>query len=190
MFNAAHAQMGGGPPPEEKIPEVDKETWIYKFPDKWYPFSRTSDAKLDTYIFPAGQNPQKWKEGLHFEEFLTTVGVKQASDVFELQTKGTHTPCVDYTAELVRDQPENNYSMNQWSVRCNYADKSTLVTLNKAILGNDKLYIAKKMWKYEPKETEMKRWSEYFDQVYVCDPRTGVNSCKPPNRPTRGPGQR
>jgi len=37
---------------------------ILDLPDKWYPYSRRTDAMVDTYVFPAGQEPSDWDETL------------------------------------------------------------------------------------------------------------------------------
>ena len=50
--STAVAQMGGGrgggDRPAPQIPDVAKETLILSTPDKWYPYSRETDALVET----------------------------------------------------------------------------------------------------------------------------------------------
>ena len=192
-INVASAQMGGGmggggggmaaPAP---IPEVDGETLIYQPIDKWYPYSKQSEAKADVYLFPTGQKPEKWKELMQFETFFTTLGVTDASQVFDLKTGNLGTSCESHTVTTDKDADENGYYMHQWSERCSTTE-GEMVTTRKTILGTEKLYLASKIWKYEPKDWEVEKWTAYLDQVYVCD-GTEQHHCRPPNRPAGGRG--
>lgn len=185
MLLAAHlsyAQGGGmGAPAQEFIPDVDSESLILQVPSKWYPYYRTTDAKVDTFMFPTGQEPDDWKEALQSERFLTTLGVTRAAEVYEYRTQGTN--CTAHSATLSKEANENGYSMAQWVENCSRADESVVVTLGKAILGNDRLYVVNKIWKYSPRDSDMEEWEGYLDGIYVCDPTTeGANPCRSPNR--------
>lgn len=180
---------GGGMGAEVYIPDVDKESFIWQVPAKWYPFSKETEAKKTAYIFPTGQKPEKFKQVLQFDEFSSTVGMKDASSVYVLKTDAAATKCENYSRELDFDREQNGYSTAQWTESCVVDGQTPLYSLSKAVVGNEKLYIVKKSWKFEPKETERQRWLNYFRTVYVCDPTTGENECRPP-RPERGEGGR
>ena len=178
----SHAQMGGmGAAPQVFMPDVDSESLILQVPAKWYPYYRTTDAKVDTFMFPAGQEPEDWKEALQSERFLTTLGVTEARQVFEFRTQGTS--CVEHSVTLSKEANENGYSMAQWVENCTRADDSQVTTLGKTIVGNEQLYVVNKIWKYSPRDSDMEEWEGYMDGIYVCDPTTdGANPCRPPNR--------
>jgi hypothetical protein len=72
----AKGRWADRPPPQ--LPDVDKETMILDLPDKWYPYSRRTDAMVDTYVFPTGQEPSDWDETLRQEIFLSTAGISEA----------------------------------------------------------------------------------------------------------------
>ncbi|MBT5560350.1 MAG: hypothetical protein HOJ88_10720 [Proteobacteria bacterium] len=185
-FNTANAQMGGGRgggDRQPQIPDVEEESLIFLPPANWTPFGKKSDGKTDTYAFPKGQEPADWQEAIHYEQYVGTQGVTQARQVFELRTQGGRSNCEDQNVALIKQEPENGYSMVEWSESCTSADESIMHTLNKVILGNEKLYSVSKAWKFEPEESEMGIWLNYMDQVYVCDPNTGVNDCRPLNPP-------
>lgn len=178
--------MGGGAE-EVYIPDVDEESFIWQIPSKWYPYSKESEIKIDVYLFPTGQEPTDFKEMLHFEEFRSTMNAVDAESVYQLKTQAASAGCPTYQHELEVDQTENGYSMVQWSENC-ITDSSTIYALTKVIVGNEKLYIAKKAWKYEPRESEQIKWNDLFMSVYVCDPTTGENRCTPPNGGRGGGG--
>ncbi len=171
-INTASAQMGGMGA-ATPTPEVDGETWIWEIPEKWYPFSKSSELKNDVFIFPTGQKPEKWKQMIQFEEFTSTLGVTQASQVYDLKTKNLK----DCTLETIRENDEKGYSTIQWSESCPVDDEIS-VTLRKATVGNDRLYLASKVWKSEPKESEMEKWLAFLGQTYVCD-GTQEHDCTP-----------
>ena len=174
------AQMGGMGAPSAALPNVDKESLIFQVPSKWYPYFRETDAKVDTFIFPTGQEPSDWKEALQTERFLTTLGVTTASQVCALRAQGTN--CAEHSATLSKEADENGYSMVQWIENCTRVDDSVVVTLGKVILGNEQLYVVSKIWKYQPRDSDLEEWKRYMDTVYACDPTTGGrHPCRPPN---------
>jgi hypothetical protein len=179
----AQGGMGGAQKEEIFIPDVDKESFIYQIPSKWYPYQSKTDAKIATYIFPTGQEPSDWKEALQFDHFNSTAGVTDSKQVYQLKTQNTAKSCPSYTEKLMQEEAENGYSMVFWIERCEATDKSVYTLLNKAILGNEKLYIATKTWKYDPSESEMAKWEKYLRNTYVCDPTTDKNPCMPPHPP-------
>ncbi len=196
-LNTAYAQMGGGGggggggnrlAPAYIPPDVEEESLIFSLPAKWYPYYKTTDAKVDTFIFPTGQEPTDWKEALQIERYLTTLGVTDARQVYAARTQGTN--CSEHSVTLSKEAPENGYSTAQWVENCIREDESMSVTLAKTILGNDQLYIVTKIWKYEPWDSHMSEWEDYLDEVFVCDPNTGTSHpCRPPNRqPGARPG--
>lgn len=189
-LNAAHAQMGMGQEQEIYIPDVDKESLILLRPDKWYPYFKESEQKIDTYYFPTGQKPEKWREALQSQQYLSTMGVTDAAQVYDVRTKANAANCTDHEVTLLSkaDDVENGYSKVDWMENCASADDSNVVTLSKVVLGNEQLYIVSKIWKYEPKEKDVEEWQQFMSQVYVCDPTTESNPCRPPNMPQGGMG--
>lgn len=179
--------MGGMAAPREAVlPDVDKETLILQQPSKWYPYHRTTDAKVDTFMFPTGQEPQDWEEALQTERFLTTLGVTSARQVYEFRTQGSS--CAEHSVRLTKEAQENGYSMAQWMENCTRADGAELVTMVKTIVGNEQLYVINKIWKYSINDSEIEEWGRYLDSVYVCDPTIEGNAhpCRPPNGPPGG----
>jgi hypothetical protein len=183
----AHAQMGSAPREAQPyIPDVDRESLILQIPEKWYPYHLETENKVDTFVFPTGQKPEKWREMLRYERFLTTQGVTRAKQVFDLKTEINATNCVEYEAVLLIDVPENGYSMSQWTEHCVLANDSSIVMLNKVIVGFEQLFVVAKVWKYDPKQNDMDEWLAYMRQVYVCDPNMAGSPCRPPNRRAGG----
>jgi hypothetical protein len=178
--------MGGGAP-QAIITDVDRESLILQIPAKWYPYHRTTDAKVDTFIFPTGQEPSDWKEALQSERFLTTLGVTTARQVYEFRTQGTN--CTEHSVTLSKEALENGYSMAQWVESC-MRDDTEVVTLAKTIVGNEQLYVINKIWKYVPGDSDMSEWESYMDEIYVCDPTVPrkAHSCRPPNAAQRAGG--
>lgn len=187
-LNSANAQMGGMGEQEVYIPDVDKESLILLRPDKWYPYFKESEQRVDTYYFPTGQKPENWKEAIQSQRYLSTMGVTEASAVFDVRTQANAPNCETHEVMLITNEAENGYSKSEWLETCVNADDSQVTTLNKAIVGNEQLYVVSKIWKYEPKENDMEEWKRFMGQVYVCDPTTENNPCRPPNGPQGGRG--
>ena len=68
------------------------------------------------------------------------------------------------------------------------ANEDELHTLNKAILGNEKLYVVSKVWKSDPGQEERFEWEQYLRGAFVCDPTTLENPCIPPSNGRGGRG--
>lgn len=111
--NVALAQgpRGGGPPPAPPVPDVDKESLIFSIPDKWYPFSRATANKDETFMFPTGQNPEDWVQSLRVEQYFSNLGVASAQQVYDMKISANADACDNHEVTPMRDQPENGYSM-------------------------------------------------------------------------------
>ena len=190
LTSLTHAQMGGGGQQQQAatIPDVDKETLLYLIPEKWYPYSKEGEAKNDVFLFPTGQSPKGWRELIQHETFKSTMGATDATQIFDLKTKSLDKACISHDVETIKDSDENGYSMHQWIEHCETAEEK-MITIRKAILGKDQLYLASKIWKNEPRnwQDERQEWSQYMNQVYVCD-GTSEHGCFPPNGRGRGGG--
>jgi hypothetical protein len=179
---AALAQMGGGVNPADRaapiFPDVDGETMIFDVPERWYPFNRRTDDMVDTYVFPAGQEPEDWEETLRQQTFLSRAGVTEPRQVFDLRSQNNQSTCSRYDTEVLGDGLENGYPMFYWRQVCE-TESEIVSSLNKVVLGVEQLYIISKVWKEEPRDREWTRWEEYLETVYVCDPRTAEHRCRP-----------
>ncbi len=167
----------GGPPEPPPIPDVDKESLIFEVPDKWYPYSRSTDNKDETFIFPTGQKPDNWKEAFRVEQFHSTLGVSKARQAFDHKTQANASSCNTHDVSVLRESDENGYSTMLWTESCETAPKKTTVMLNKVIVGAERLYIVSKIWTQSPKDSDLDRWRRRLDDVFVCDPNTGNNPC-------------
>lgn len=185
LSGAANAQMGGMGEQAVYIPDVDKESLILLRPDKWYPFYKESEQKVDTYYFPTGQKPESWKEAVQSQRYTSTMGVTSAAQVFQVRTQANAANCTEHQVTLISDDTENGYSKAEWAEHCVSGSDSEVVTLNKVVLGNEQLYVVSKIWKYAPKKNDMQEWQSFMSSVYVCDPTTQANPCRPPNMPER-----
>ena len=193
----AVAQMGGGrggggggggrPAPPEIMPNTDRETMILSLPEEWYPAAPLAGAnKTDSYLFPRGQDHSNWTETLRQEVFNSADGIASAERVYELRSEINQENCPTYTSRIRDDDPENGYPMIFWEQLCELSEDETLASLHKVVLGNDRLYILSKIWKYDPSGRESRRWRNYFEDVYVCDPTRPDHPCRPMSLPPRG----
>lgn len=167
----------GGPPEPPPVPDVDKESLIYDVPDKWYPYSRSTDDKDETFIFPTGQKPDSWKQAFRVEQFHSTLGVSDARQAFDHKTQANASSCNSHDVTVLRESDENGYSVMLWTESCETARKKTTVMLNKVIVGAERLYIVSKIWTRIPRDSDLDRWRRRLDDVFVCDPNTGNNPC-------------
>jgi hypothetical protein len=176
------------------MPNVVRETMILSMPDDWHAAQPLRDAnKMDFYLFPEEQDLDDWTETLRQEAYLTTAGMPSAERVYELRSAGDEENCPNYTSEVLEQEPENGYSMIVWRQSCQPSEDAIFSSLHKAVLGNDGLYILTKIWKFEPSNRIWRRWENYFEDVYVCDPIRPEHSCRPiapdPGNATGGGGR-
>jgi hypothetical protein len=177
---------GGGERPAmpEIMPNTDRETMILSLPEEWYASVPLSDdLKTDTYLFPTGQDHSDWTETLRQEAFRSTNGIGTAQRVYELRSASNETNCPDYMSKIRDEGPENGYSMIYWEQLCEMSDDEAVASLHKVVLGNDRLYILSKIWRYDPANRVWRNWRDYFEEVYVCDPNRSDHPCRPIPRP-------
>lgn len=182
--------MGGGRLTESPpIPDVDKESLIFSVPQRWYPYSRSTDDKDETFIFPTGDSPDDWNDMLRIEQYKTTLGVTSAMQVHELKQQSNSEACERYSNTLQDDKPENGYSMALWFESCDMASGDSRVMLTKTVVGAERLYVVTRIWTEQPGERDVERWQQELTRMFVCDPNTGVNPCAPPGSTARGAGR-
>lgn len=185
LAGTVQAQMGGGGGQQAfepvVIPDVEEETLILAIPDKWYPFFRESEAKTDTYYFPTGQGASGWREAIHAQRFVSTLNLTEATEYYEVKSGANAKACAEHEVSFMRGGSENGYSRAEWYEHCTLANEDELHTLNKAILGNEKLYVVSKVWKSDPDQEERFEWERYLGTAFVCDPTTLENPCIPPS---------
>jgi len=180
--------------PQPRMPNVVRETMILSMPDDWHAAQPLRDEnKMDFYLFPEEQGLDDWTETLRQEAYLTTAGMPSAERVYELRSAGDEENCPNYTSEVLEQEPENGYSMIFWRQSCQPSEDAIFSSLHKAVLGNDGLYILTKIWKFEPSNRIWRRWENYFEDVYVCDPDRPEHRCRPiapdPGNATGGGGR-
>ena len=163
---------GGGRDAEPLfIPDVESESMILAIPDKWYPFFKESETKTDTYYFPTGQGARGWREAIHSQRFVSTLGLTQATEYYEAKTNANAKNCAKkHDISFMRGGTENGYSRAEWVEHCTLANDDELITLNKAVLGNEKLYVVSKIWKEEPDQEEMNEWEQYMRCLLYTSP--------------------
>ena len=100
---------------------------------------------------------------------------------------------VKHTSEVREQEPDNGYSMIVWRQSCTPAEDVIFSSLHKVVLGNDRLYILNKVWKEDPSNRIWRRWENFFEDVYVCDPNRPEHPCRPiprdPGNATGGGGR-
>ena len=166
--------MGGGGAPAGMAGQVvlrspEGETMLVPLPNNWTPYAREAEEKEERYIFPRGQEPTDWRETLRQETYRTTAGIQDAARVYELRTENDPNSCESFTSRVLAEGPENGYSMVLWRQVCELADGQTLASLNKAVLGNERLHILSMIWKQDPPTRAWTQWTNYMERVHVCD---------------------
>ena len=184
------AQMGGGMGgPQGMAGQVvlrtpEGETMMVPVPDGWTPYRREAEEKDESYMFPRGQEPSDWQEALRQETYRTAAGITSADRVYELRAEADENNCTSFASELLGEGPENGYSMVFWRQVCELPEGQTLASLNKTVLGNDRLHILSMIWKQDPPTRSWTQWANFMDTVFVCDPdRAEEHPCRPAGAP-------
>ena len=169
------------PEQANEAPRITSEKMILRAPEKWYPYSKPDDAVVDTWFFPAGDDPSNWTETLRVQQFSQPSGVQSSSALFRMRSENARESCSEYESEILEDQLENGYPMTYWRQTCDSLSSpgEIATSLNKAIYAVDRLYVLSKVWKYRPDESAFSRWQGYFEDVYVCDSANPDHGCRP-----------
>ena len=193
----AAAQMGGGMGGAQGMAgqvvlhAPEGETMMVPLPNGWTPYRRAAEEKDESYIFPRGQEPSDWREALRQETYRTAAGIASADRVYELRSEADASSCASFASEILSEGPENGYSMVFWRQVCELPEGQTLASLNKTVLGNDRLHILSMIWKQDPPNRSWTQWVNYMDTVFVCDPdRAEEHPCRPAGAPAGMGGMR
>ncbi len=183
VCESATAQMGGragaaGMGGQVVLQSPEGETMLVPLPNGWTPYAREAEEKDERYVFPGGQEPSDWREALRQETYRTAVGIAAADRVYELRTESDVNQCDSFSSEILGEGPENGYSMVLWRQVCELAGGQTLASLNKTVLGNDRLHILSMIWKQDPPARAWTQWMNYMNRVYVCDTGRDEHPCR------------
>ena len=190
---AAQMGMGGGPQGMGQVVlhSPEGETMMVPLPEGWLPYQREAEGKDESYVFPGGQEPSDWRETLRQETYHATAGITRADRVYELRSEADANNCESYASEMLGEGPENGYSMVLWRQVCELPEGQIVASLNKTVLGNDRLHILSMIWKQDPPTRSWTQWVNYMDTVYVCDPdRLEEHPCRPAGAPAGMGGMR
>ena len=187
--------MGGGGAPQGMSGQLvlrvpDGETMVVPVPNNWTPYSRQAEEKDESYVFPRGQDLNDWQQALRQESYHTTAGVAAAERVYELRTQGDERSCASFDSRVLSDEPENGYSSVLWRQVCELESGQTVSSLNKTVLGNERLHIVTMIWKENPSNRAWNQWTNYMNRVYVCDPEREEHPCRGAGPPAGAGGMR
>ena len=82
--------------------------------------------------------------------------------------------CNIFESDTISTKDRNGYKSLFWETNCDLGNLK-VKTLQIVIIGNDKLYHIRKLWKRPVSNEEYQNWKNHIDKASVCDTRK--NSC-------------
>lgn len=129
----------------------------------------------------AGLKSRMWRKESEPQEMYAVSLISDADFTLEgfreRQDASGWEHCASFSSDIVSEEDVNGYPQLTWQTLCNRSDGRDAVVLQKAIIGNDKLYHVQKVWLSEPAEEAVSDWRERIADVVVCDTRGEEHPC-------------
>ena len=90
-----------------------------------------------------------------------------------------HEACEGGESRPVEEGDENGYEVAIWLQMCplNPATGKPEYTWLKAILGNEKFYLVQKAFRFEPSEDQIRQWTQYLKDSFLCEMHSLDHPC-------------
>lgn len=127
---------------------------------------------------PQGQTVDEWTDMVTVQIFL---GGKDLDDkqFADFMTKQWSSACQGGTGTPAASSLDNGYASSSFTLSCplNTATGKPEYTLVKAIKGTDSFYAVQKAFRFTPSQEQIAQWSQYLNNVHVCDTRGDTHPC-------------
>lgn len=131
-----------------------------------------SDIRLTTVIrVPENESRYSWTEMITTQIFENDR--LQPDPFYRIMLKGWIDVCKNGSGAVIRKGSENGYPYIFFRLSCplNPKTEQPEYTWFKAIRGRDRFYVVQKAFKWDPTKEQFARWTAYFRDVKICDPR-------------------
>lgn len=109
---------------------------------------------------------------------ITIVGAEgQSLDSFkEIQDKSVQRICLSNQATPVEQMMINGYPALTWTNTCQQ-EKLTITSIELAIMGNERFYHLRKLWKIPVTEDKVTEWQTLLSKTSICDITDAKHAC-------------
>lgn len=84
---------------------------------------------------------------------------------------------VSFTSNILSQEKENGYKQLTWESVCEMQAGLYIKTLHKSIVGNESMYLFKRIFRTTPSNEQWQAWLDYTKRITVCDTRTTQHLC-------------
>lgn len=84
--------------------------------------------------------------------------------------------CLNHDATAIENKVINGYQAISWQTSCEQ-EKLTITSIELAIMGNEKFYHLRKLWKIPVTNEKVTEWEALISQTSVCDTAQDQHSC-------------
>ncbi len=84
---------------------------------------------------------------------------------------------VSFTSKVLSDENENGYRQLTWQSECEMQAGLYIKTLHKSIVGNESMYLFKRIFRTVPEPKQWQQWVDYANSIHVCDTRLSASPC-------------
>lgn len=115
----------------------------------------------------------------HYAINIVTSHGKSLDDFKTQQLASVERICLSHTKTPVTEKVVNGYDMITWSHTCEQ-EKLTITSIEMAIMGNDRFYHLRKLWKFPVTDDKVAEWQNLLGQTSVCDANNSNHTCPAP----------
>ena len=158
--------------------QLKDENFLVQVPPGYKIDFREQNAKmLMTEMVPTNETVKNWTEMVTMQVFF---GLKVQPEAFQVRMQqiwGESCPGSEF--RTLAKEVESGYAVAVWLQICpsNKATGKPEITLLKAVLGNDSLYVLQKAFKFKPSQEQVTKWMAYLRDARVCDSRIPERAC-------------
>ncbi len=161
------------------IAEQEGEILFIKYPEGYSMIrqERVGDTGIAEFV-PDNEIDEEWQNKLTSEIHYGGIAASP-KQYAQMLVQIVPFECVNGGAEIVSTGKENKYNFALWIEACPKNQQTGFADykLIKVIEGKDSSYVVKKVWRFEPSLEEIRDWSSYLSNVFVCDTRSKRRPC-------------
>ena len=117
----------------------------------------------------------------HYAINIVPARGKSLNDFKDRQFASIERICLSHTKTPIVNKQVNGYQMISWRHQCEQ-EKLTITSIEVAILGNDRFYHLRKLWKFPVPDEKVTEWHTLLNQTSVCDSRNQQHPCPTSNQ--------
>jgi len=163
------------------------EQLVWQVPADWKVAQRQQKSGLVlTQLIPEDQDLSNAHDMINVAVLLNGSGLTPR-DYARVAPGMLAKSCPGLLGRVISNGQENGYDWAIWTHSCpsNPATGKVEIAYSKVIAGQQRLYLADRTWRYQPREQEIAYWTDFLQSIYLCDTDKQRQPC-PASQKTNG----